>query len=243
MKTLALAVVLVGAWWMVADDRAGSATSRSDLVAFHAATPPAAPLNPATLDEVVRQYCVVCHNDQLLTGNLSLQTFTVAQAGAQADVAERMIRKLRAGMMPPPGAPRPSADTLLTLVETLETGVDKAAASAPRVGERRFQRLSRTEYERVIEDMLGLKIESGRWLPADVYLESFDNMADAQAFSTTLLDSYLRAANDISRLALGNPDAPSTTTKHRNPREISQHASDRLEGAPFGTRGGIVVKH
>src|SRR5688572_24833459 len=244
MKTLALAVVLVGAWWMVADDRAGSATSRSDLVAFHAATPPAAPLNPATLDEVVRQYCVVCHNDQLLTGNLSLQTFQVAQAGAQADVAERMVRKLRAGMMPPPGAPRPSADTLLTLVQTIETTVDQAARGVvPTRGERRFQRLSQAEYERVVRDLLGLEVDANRWLPPDVLVGSFDNVAAAQTFSTTLLDSFLRAATDVSRLAVGNPNAVATTVKHKSVRQTSQHAWDHLEGTPYGTRGGMVVTH
>jgi hypothetical protein len=197
----------------------------------------------ATLTQVVQQYCVVCHNDQALTGNVTLQRFDVERAAENAQTAERMIRKLRAGMMPPPGAPRPSPDTLLALVETLESGVDRAAGAPSALGERRFQRLSRAEYQTVIQDLLGVQVDAGRWLPADVFLESFDNMADAQSFSPTLLDAYLRAANDISRLALGNAEAPSSTVKHRNPREVSQHASDRIEGAPFGTRGGMVVTH
>jgi hypothetical protein len=205
--------------------------------------PPRTIVPAATLTQVVQQYCVVCHNDVLLTGNVSLQSFDVEKAAQGAPTAERMIRKLRAGMMPPPGAPRPGGDTLLALVETLESVVDKAGSAPSNLGERRFQRLSRAEYERVVQDLLGLEVDAGRWLPADVFLESFDNMADAQAFSPTLLDSYLRAANDISRLALGNAEAVSTTVKHRNPREISQHASERLEGAPFGTRGGMVVTH
>jgi hypothetical protein len=250
MRIVVPGVVLAGAWLVAA---APAGPLRSPAPAEPPVGPAAAAVHPlpasgpaipaATLTEVVRQYCVLCHNDQMMTGNLSLQTFEVERAAERAEVSEKMIRKLRAGMMPPPGAMRPSPDTLLALVETLESSVDKAAASNRKVGERRFQRLSRAEYERVIEDMLGLKVEAGRWLPADVYLEAFDNMADAQAFSTTLLDSYLRAANDISRLALGNVAAVSSTTKHRNPREISQHANERLEGAPFGTRGGIVATH
>src|SRR5687768_16491291 len=110
--------------------RAAAAGHRSEL------------LRPATLTEVVRQYCVVCHNDQMRSGNVSLQAFDVERAAEQAETAERMIRKLRAGMMPPPGMPRPAGDTLSTLVETLESIVDGAARVVPSLGERRFQRLS-----------------------------------------------------------------------------------------------------
>ena len=204
---------------------------------------PPPPLPPATLTEVVRHYCVICHNDQLLTGNLSLATFDVENAGERAETAERMIRKLRAGMMPPPGAPRPAPDTLLALVETLEEEVDRAAAAAPNLGERRFTRLTRAEYERVIRDDLALEVDAGRWLPPDVLVGAFDNTAAAQALSTTLLDAFVRAAADVSRLAVGNPEAVSSTTKYRNPIEVSQHAWDHVEGTPFGTRGGMVVTH
>ena len=249
MRTLVFGVLLLGTGLALVGGTDLGPADRADPHALMVLAPPATPpsdaeaVAPATLTEVVRQYCVVCHNDALLTGNLSLQTFDVERAADNAATTERMIRKLRAGMMPPPGAPRPTPDTLLSLVETLETRVDAAARSAPNLGERRFQRLSRAEYGRVVYDLLGLEIDAGRWLPPDVFLEAFDNMSDAQAFSTTLLDSYLRAANEVSRLAIGNPEAPSSTVKHMNPREISQHAWDRLEGAPFGTRGGMVITH
>ena len=200
-------------------------------------------LPPATLTEVVRHYCVICHNDQLLTGNLSLATFDVENAADRAETAERMIRKLRAGMMPPPGAPRPAPDTLVALVETLESGIDRAAVAAPNLGERRFTRLTRAEYERVIRDLLALEVDANRWLPPDVLVGAFDNTAASQALSTTLLDSFVRAATDVSRLAVGNPEAPSATTKYRNRIEVSQHAWDHIEGTPFGTRGGMVVTH
>ena len=206
-----------------------------------AAPSPALP-SPA-LTAVVQQYCVVCHNDALLTGNLSLQHFAVEQAPEERETAEKMIRKLRAGMMPPPGIPRPSADTLLSLVQTLESSVDDAGRAAPNPGTRRFQRLSRPEYERVIDELFGLEVDADNWLPADLLVGSFDNMSAAQGLSTTLLDSYLKAAIDVSRLALGNPRALSSTTKHRNPMEVSQHAWEQIEGAPFGTRGGMVVTH
>jgi hypothetical protein len=154
-----------------------------------------------------------------------------------------MIRKLRAGMMPPPGAPRPSADTLEALVTTLETRVDEAARNAPNLGERRFTRLTRAEYQRVVKDLLDLDVDAGRWLPPDVLVGTFDNTAAAQALSTTLLDSFLRAASEVSRMAVGDPSAVSVSAKYKNPVEVSQHAWDHIEGTPFGTRGGLVVKH
>ena len=200
-------------------------------------------LAPATLTEVVRQYCVVCHNDQLLSGNLSLQSFDVERAAERAETAERMIRKLRVGMMPPPGMPRPAGDTLVTLVETLESVIDGAARTVPELGGRRFQRLSKPEYERVIRDLLALDVDADKWLPSDLRSGAFDNQAAAQPLSPTLLDSFLRGATEVSRLAVGSPEAASVTVKHVNDARVSQHAWDRLEGAPFGSRGGMVVTH
>ena len=224
---------------------------RFAALALHAAhtTPPAraeragAHTAAQDLNAVVSEYCVACHNDQLLTGNLSLESFDVGLAHAEAETAEKMIVKLRAGMMPPPGSPRPAESTLLTLVETLETTVDYVAAAEPNPGARRFQRLNRAEYERVIRDLLALDIDASRWLPADTYLGNFDNMSAAQALSTTLLESYMRAATEVSRIAVGNPDASPASTKYTNPIDVSQHAWDQVEGTPFGTRGGMVVTH
>ena len=252
MKALPLGVLFAGMLLVVDGGPADTLESQPGHevgAVYAAATVPAPPSSPsvapATLTEVVQQYCVVCHNDALLTGNLSLQDFSVEDAEERAQTAEKMIRKLRAGMMPPPGVPRPAGDTLLALAETLESEVDRAAAAAtaPALVERLFQRLSRAEYERVVHDLLALEVDAGRWLPPDLLIESFDNMAAAQSSSTTVLDAYLRAATDVSRLAVGNSEAVSSTTKYANPSELSQHAWDRLEGAPFGTRGGIVVKH
>ena len=194
-----------------------------------------------SLTAVVRQYCVVCHNDVMLTGNLTLSDFEVARAPELAETAEKMIVKLRAGMMPLPGAPRPSPDTLLALVETLETLIDEAAARDPNPGFRSFQRLNRAEYARSIRDLLDLDIDAGTYLPLDTKSANFDNIADAQMLSATLLDAYLRAANDIARLAIGDPDALPTSTTYRNSGYTTQW--DRMEGAPRGTRGGISVVH
>lgn len=256
MRTFALGAALMGAWLVTgshsprtqpapAASHVARAAAPAPTVAAHAASALASGPNvsPATLTAVVQQYCVVCHNDQMLTGNVSLADFDVEQAAKNAEKAERMIRKLRAGMMPPPGMPRPGGDTLVALVETLEGNVDKAAKLNPQLGERRFQRLSRTEYERVVRDLLDLDIDGAKWLPPDVLVGAFDNASAGQLLTTTLLDSFMRAASEVAMLAVGNPEALSSTTKYNNPAELSQHAWDHIEGAPFGTRGGMVITH
>ncbi|MXX68271.1 MAG: DUF1592 domain-containing protein, partial [Gemmatimonadales bacterium] len=239
MKTLSAGAVL-WLWFALMGQPSGDRASGSaPLSEFDLA----ALADTADLTGVVQRYCVRCHNGRLLRGNLTLEAFDVDAAHERAPTAEKMIRKLRAGMMPPPGQRRPPPDTLLALVETLETVVDREAARDRNPGSRRFQRLNRAEYERVIRDLLDLEIDASRWLPADTYLGAFDNMADAQGLSTTLLEAYLRAATEVSRIAVGNPAALSKTAKYTNPIDVSQHAWDRIEGAPYGTRGGMVVTH
>ena len=200
----------------------------------------AAPSNTVP-DDIVQEYCVRCHNERRLTGNLSLENFTLESADEVGDVTEKMIRKLRASMMPPPGQRRPEGDSLLVLVESLEKHMDETAAVSPNPGGRTFQRLNRAEYERSIFDLLGLRIDAGNYLPLDTKSANFDNIADVQMVSPTLLDAYLNAAAEISRLAVGNPDASASESQYRIPRWVSQ--IERVEGAPFGTRGGTSVLH
>ena len=196
---------------------------------------------PETLTGLVRTYCVVCHNDVLLTGNTTLQAFEVENATDNAQVAERMIMKLRAGMMPPPGFPRPGGDSLLALVETLESTLDDAAARNPNPGNRTFQRLNRAEYEASVESLLGLRIDAGLYLPLDTKSANFDNIADVQLLSPTLMDAYLNAAAEVSRLAVGNLEVQSSETTYSKSGYFSQW--ERIDGAPFGTRGGISALH
>lgn len=242
MKTLASSTAVLATIVLLAvgveDDRA--VRTSAHLPPVHLQAPAVA---EASLADVVEEYCVRCHNERRLRGNLSLEGFDPAVAHLSAEVAEKMIVKLRTGMMPPPGVARPAGDTLTALAETLETVIDEAASADPNPGMRRFQRLNRAEYERVIRELLDLEIDAGRWLPADTYLGNFDNLSAAQRLSTTLLEAYLRAATEVSRLAVGNPRAPSVSVKYTNPIEVSQHAWDHLEGTPFGTRGGMVVTH
>ena len=219
--------------------QAGPSSGRPKPVSSHASSPAAAPDHNA----VVRRYCLTCHNDKMKTGGLSLANFDIARAGHEAETAERMIRKLEAGMMPPPGVSRPDPATYAALVHALETTVDNAAAARPNPGRRTFQRLNRAEYERAIEDLLGLEVHAGDWLPLDQKSANFDNIADEQKLSPTLLESYLNAAAAISRMAVGDRNAPTIDHTYTNPSYVSQHPWDHVEGAPFGTRGGIVVDH
>ncbi|MSR37111.1 MAG: DUF1592 domain-containing protein [Gemmatimonadetes bacterium] len=242
MKVVAagvLGVVLVV--WSQTTDQVRRASADVVVPVHHAAAVAAPALTPAELTKVVQKYCVVCHNDQMLTGNLSLQSFQVENPAARAETAEKMIVKLRAGMMPPPGAPRPSPDTLLELVSTLEQSMDKAAAADPNPGTRVFQRLNRAEYQASIKALLELDIDAGHYFPLDTKSANFDNIADVQMLSATMMDAYLRAADDISRLAVGVADAGSTSVTYTNSGYTSQW--EHVPGAPYGTRGGISVVH
>ena len=194
-------------------------------------------------NDVIQDTCVRCHNERRLSGNLSLVGFDADEADQNAEIAERMIRKLRAGMMPPVGARRPGGDTLQTVVEELERVVDAAASRNPNPGGRTFQRLNRAEYEQAIRDLLLLKVDASEWLQNDQMSANFDNIADVQSLSATLLESYLNAASEISRWALGNRSAPAVDQVYKLPEYISQHPWDHVEGAPYGTRGGVVIDH
>ena len=215
-----------------------------NAAAQEAARPAAEAPDHDALNGVVQTYCQRCHNDRMLTGNFSLDGFDVGTAGGETESAlraEKMIRKLRANMMPPPGMRRPPAETLAALVETLESVVDEAAAADPNPGYRTFQRLNRYEYERSVHDLLALEIVAGDYLPLDTMSANFDNIADVQMLSATLLDGYLRAASEISQLAVGNPNAAPKQTTYAKSRAYSQW--DQVEGAPYGSRGGFSVVH
>src|SRR5687768_18107606 len=143
-------------------------------------------IETAALSEVVKDFCTNCHNPRQLRGNLDLTGYNVDSATARLDVSEKMIRKLRAQMMPPPGSKRPQGDTLIALAETLENIIDKRARPNP--GSRTFQRLNRAEYERAVRDLLSVEIDAGDYLPLDTKSANFDNIADVQALSPTLLE-------------------------------------------------------
>ena len=211
-----------------------------------------APVAPAASHDVfcvteqnalVKQYCTGCHSDRGKAGNLTLASFDAAKAGDadHLETTEKMIRKLRAGMMPPSNAKRPEADQIKAFYSSLEQRVDRAALVNPNPGSRPFQRLNRAEYGRAVKDILGIDIDVASLLPADTLSNGFDNVADSQAFSTTLMESYLRAAAKVTALAIGDKDAPASETNYRVPKTASQLS--RVDGAPFGTRGGLSTLH
>jgi len=193
--------------------------------------------------ELVTTYCATCHSERAKAGGLSLAGFDAMKATERLDVVEKMIRKLSAGLMPPPGAKKPDAALLASLTDALEARMDEFAAANPNPGRRTFQRLNRPEYERAVRDLLALDVDAGKWLPLDQKSANFDNIADEQALSPTLLEAYLNAAGDISRMAVGDKQAARVDIVYTNPAYVSQHPWDHVEGAPYGTRGGLVANH
>jgi cytochrome c553 len=207
-------------------------------VASHASTALPVDLQNA----LVAGNCATCHDDEAKTGGLSLEHFDAAKIEQSPEIAEKMIKKLRAGMMPPPTVTeRPPAATLQAFAASLETTIDGAAAVHPTPGRRMFQRLTRVEYERAVHDVLGLDVDVNAFLPPDTISAGFDNIADAQQFSATLLEGYLRAAAKISNLAIGDRTASPTEATYKVPRTESQ--TGHVDGTPWGTRGGIAVDH
>lgn len=192
--------------------------------------------------QLVQTICIACHNQYTLAAGMNLDGFDPEKVWLDPEIARRMVRKLRAGQMPPKEIPRDPED-INELVQTLETSLSTAARKEEWVGTRPFPRVNRAEYARLIKDVLGLTVDPAEWLPQDRLSASFDNITDVQGMSATLVVSYLNAASDIARRAIGNADAPAVATTYTNSPLVSQHAWERVDGAPRGTRGGISVLH
>ena len=203
---------------------------------------PAAAQKPTASDQqFVTQYCQVCHNDKLKTGGLSLQPMDPSQVSRSPETWEKVVRKLRAGMMPPAGLPRPQRAVIDGFVSQLETSLDKYAALHPNPGTVGLHRLNRAEYADAIRDLLALNADVSTLLPSDDSSEGFDNIADALEVSPALLESYVGAATKISRLAVGDPSIAPSTNTWRAPGDLSQ--TTHIEGLPIGTRGGILIDY
>ncbi|MBM4193499.1 MAG: DUF1592 domain-containing protein [Gemmatimonadetes bacterium] len=199
----------------------------------------------SALNAVMKTYCQTCHNDRRVAMKngiaASFDKYAVEGAAQDAQMTEQIIRKLRTQMMPPPTARKPGGDTLVALAETLEDLVEKGNKINP--GMRTFQRLNRPEYEAVIRDLLGVEIHAADFLPLDTKSANFDNIADVQSLSPTLLEAYLTAAAAVARMAVGDRSVRSIPVTYRVSPFVSQHPWNHVEGAPFGTRGGIVATH
>jgi len=198
---------------------------------------PAGPAHSAVLNK----YCVTCHSDARRTGGLSLEHADLTDIPKGADTWEKVIRKVRVGMMPPPGMPRPAPAQLDDLAAYLETSLDRSATDKPRPGRTAMHRLNRAEYANAIRDLLALDIDAAALLPPDDESSGFDNIADVLTISPSLMERYLSASWNISRQAVGNLNIASSTASYRVRPDLSQ--DQHVEGLPPGTRGGMLVKH
>lgn len=187
-------------------------------------------------------YCVRCHNDKLQSGGLALSGVDVADPTKNAGVWEKVIRKLRAGMMPPIGQPRPDSVSYRAFIARLESSIDQAAAREPNPGRTEtFHRLNRAEYKNAVRDLLTLDVDVSALLPTDDASYGFDNMAGVLKVNESLMERYLSAAQKTSRLAVGGaPPAPLGDVFSPSP-EFPQ--DDHLDGLPFGTRGGTLIRY
>ncbi len=201
----------------------------------------AAAFPPAEQAQMMGQYCAGCHSDRTKAGGLSLEGWTTTAADESPDTTEKIIRKLRAGMMPPAGARRPADGQLGRLASALEARMDAKVGAVADPGWRPFQRLNRAEYARAVKQLVGIDVDVTAFLPADTISNGFDNVADVQAFSPTLMEGYLRAASRVAMLAVGDPESHATQATYTLPKTASQ--LERADGAPLGTRGGISVDH
>ena len=203
------------------------------------------------------RYCVTCHNAGLATGRggapsplvsqlravgLALDTLELSSIDEHPEEWEKVVRKLRGGMMPPAGRPRPNEEVAIEFVAWLEDQLDGAAAERPDPGRTApLHRLNRAEYRNAVRDLLALEVDVDGLLPADDSSYGFDNIATALRMSQSLLERYLAAARTVSRLAVGSPPPAVVGETYRLATDIQQH--DRMDGLPFGTRGGVLVTH
>ena len=198
---------------------------------------PTGPDAQTLLDE----YCIACHNADEYAGNLALDVKDVDEVGLDPATWERVVKKLRTGMMPPSGEPRPERAMLDGFAATLESRLDAHAAAHPNPGTRALQRLNRNEYANAIRDLLHLDVDVATLLPLDDSSEGFDNIASALGVSPSLIQAYVSAAMKISRAAVGDRNMQRTQVAYTVPAGLAQDA--HIDGLPLGTRGGMRFEH
>jgi mono/diheme cytochrome c family protein len=240
--SLALTVLAVGHLAAVEPQNSGAPQPR-DRTVSQAGTqpqPPAAAVPPERA--LLNRYCVGCHNPRTKSGNLVLDGLDVGRVGDEPETWEKVVRKLRGGLMPPAGRPRPDEATYKGFLASLQTQLDAAAAAHPNPGRTEIvHRLNRIEYANAVRDLLALEMNAPDLLPADDSSYGFDNIAGVLKMSSSLMERYLAAAKVVSRLAVGSPPPAATAAIYRVPLETQQH--DRHEQLPFGTRGGTLIRH
>jgi len=190
---------------------------------------------------VLKRYCLGCHSGRMPSAGLSLEHVDPTDPVADVETFEKILLKLQTGMMPPSGSLQPDGDTRRSLIADLESRIDEAYEARPSPGRPVLHRLNRAEYANAVRDLLGVEVDVDGLLPADDMSQGYDNMSDVLTVSPTLLESYLTAAGKISRLVIGDPDATPTVETYVVPQAFSQMR--HVPETPFGTRGGIAVRH
>jgi mono/diheme cytochrome c family protein len=244
VRTLTPLVLL----WMVAVTTipSGQAPAPATAPAARAAAPAArATATQADTGEAkfLAQYCITCHNERSKKafGNLALDSLNLADVGSHAETWEKVVRKVKTGMMPPSGAPRPERKLLDGFAAAIEARLDKSASPTAHLSTPGLHRLNRIEYANAVRDLLDLEVNVATLLPGDASSEGFDNIAEALSVSPALIQGYVGAAMKISRLAVGDRSMGPSQTIYAAPPALSQDM--HIDGLPLGTRGGMLVTH
>jgi mono/diheme cytochrome c family protein len=226
-------LILTGGVWLACATMAPSAAVLQGAAAAAA--------DSAPYRTIVDQYCITCHNARLKTGDLVLEKLDMSHVEADAAIWEKVVRKLRAGVMPPQGARHPDDATRHGLIAWLESQLDRAAEAHSNPGRPLLHRLNRAEYQNAVRDLLKLDVDVTTLLPPDDSAYGFDNISDVLGVSPSLQERYLAAAGRISRLAVGDPTMRPGSDTYRVPQDLSQN--QHIEGLPLGTVGGLRVRH
>ncbi len=255
IATTGITTVAVLLCLVVAHDTGSEARARSARQTPEPANAQISDTTPAAPHRaLIERYCLGCHGDKVRSGGLALSQLNLDAVDQNAEIAEKVIRKLRGGLMPPAGARRPDSQSVAELVSWLEHEIDTKVAD-PTPGRVPLRRLNRREYAYAIRDLLGFTIDARALLPDDNVKGNFDNNAAALQVSPNFVDQYISAARAVALEAVGNPKAPAVTTTYGDvanmvislPPEGGTPGTGRqqhhVEGMPFGTRGGFSVEH
>jgi len=218
-----------------------SAAQRTGDGSYQTSRPVPPLVQPVVTKEFVTAYCATCHNARLKTGGLALDGLDTAKLADNAEVWEKVVRKVRAGVMPPQGVRRPDDRELQRFVAYVEEGLDRHASLHSDPGRPMLHRMNRAEYKNAIRDLLALEVDVASLLPPDDSAFGFDNISDVLGVSPSLQERYLAAAGRISALAVGDPAMRAGSDTYRVPQDLSQN--QHVEGLPLGTVGGLKVRH
>src|SRR5215813_4540031 len=213
------------------------------MLTLDAQQPPAnPPPSPVSAHKTfVTRYCASCHNDRLKRGGLTLEEALTKDVDQHPEIWEKVVRKVRARQMPPVGLPRPDEAGYNAEIATLETALDRAAVTTPNPGRTAtLRRMTRTEYQNAVRDLIALDVDVSSLLPADEASYGFDNVTVGD-LSPTLLDRYISAAEKISRVAVGRPSVSPDGDTIRIRADLTQE--EHIPGLPIGTRGGALIKY